>query len=49
MSRLSLYRITINEPYVATVTGYGYGIFAPGRSSYREIADEGDASTEPWM
>ncbi|PPQ87691.1 hypothetical protein CVT25_011458 [Psilocybe cyanescens] len=41
--------ITINEPYVATVTGYGYGIFAPGRSTYREIADEGNSSTEPWI
>ncbi|KAH9477766.1 Beta-glucosidase 1B [Psilocybe cubensis] len=41
--------ITTNEPYVAIVTGYGYGIHAPGRSSYREIADEGDSSTEPWI
>ena len=41
--------ITINEPWVVAAIGYGYGRFAPGRSSDRAISEEGDSTTEPWM
>ncbi|KAG6835811.1 Beta-glucosidase 1B [Arthromyces matolae] len=43
------YRLTINEPWVIAIHGYGHGVFAPGRSSNREISSEGDSSTEPWI
>ena len=32
-------RITLNEPWVISIMGYGNGIFAPGHAS----------NTEPWM
>ncbi|PPQ75617.1 hypothetical protein CVT24_010985 [Panaeolus cyanescens] len=41
--------ITINEPWVVSTLGYGYGVFAPGRSSDRSKSDEGDSATEPWI
>ncbi|KAF8999138.1 beta-glucosidase 1A [Cyathus striatus] len=41
--------ITINEPWCVTTLGYGYGVFAPGRSSNRQRSDEGNTSTEPWI
>ncbi|KAF4616421.1 hypothetical protein D9613_008476 [Agrocybe pediades] len=41
--------ITHNEPWCVSALGYGYARFAPGRSSNREISDEGDSSTEPYI
>ncbi|KAI5118432.1 hypothetical protein M0805_009710 [Coniferiporia weirii] len=41
--------ITFNEPFIVAVLGYGYGNFAPGRSSNRNKSKEGDSSTEPWI
>ncbi|KAF8180352.1 beta-glucosidase 1A [Pholiota molesta] len=41
--------ITINEPWVISVLGYGQGVFAPGRSSNREKSKEGNTSTEPFI
>ncbi|GLB39191.1 putative glycosyl hydrolase 1 family protein [Lyophyllum shimeji] len=41
--------ITHNEPWIISVLGYGYGIFAPGRSSNRERSAEGDSNAEPWI
>lgn len=40
--------ITYNEPGVYTLAGYAAGVHAPGRSSYRDINEEGDSSTEPF-
>lgn len=40
--------ITYNEPGVYTLAGYAAGVHAPGRSSYRNINDHGDSSTEPF-
>lgn len=39
---------TYNEPGVYTLAGYAAGVHAPGRSSFRDINDEGDSSTEPF-
>ncbi|KJA16644.1 glycoside hydrolase family 1 protein [Hypholoma sublateritium FD-334 SS-4] len=41
--------ITINEPWVISVLGYGQGVFAPGRSSNRNKSPEGNTSTEPFI
>ncbi|THH09102.1 hypothetical protein EW145_g2251 [Phellinidium pouzarii] len=41
--------ITFNEPWIVAVLGYGYGVFAPGRSSDRAKSIEGNSSTEPWI
>ncbi|KAF9482714.1 glycoside hydrolase family 1 protein [Pholiota conissans] len=41
--------ITVNEPWVISVLGYGQGVFAPGRSSNREKSAEGNTSTEPFI
>ncbi|KAF8157033.1 beta-glucosidase 1A [Crassisporium funariophilum] len=41
--------ITHNEPWCISVLGYGYGVFAPGRSSNRAKSAEGDSATEPWI
>ncbi|KAI0310299.1 glycoside hydrolase superfamily [Amylostereum chailletii] len=41
--------ITFNEPWCISALGYGYGKFAPGRSSDRAISPEGDSSTEPFI
>ncbi|KAJ3514699.1 hypothetical protein NLJ89_g2221 [Agrocybe chaxingu] len=41
--------ITLNEPWCIAVLGYGYGVFAPGRSSDRTKSPEGNSSTEPWI
>ncbi|TEY48287.1 hypothetical protein BOTCAL_0296g00070 [Botryotinia calthae] len=40
--------ITYNEPGVYTLAGYAAGVHAPGRSSNRELNEEGDSSTEPF-
>lgn len=41
--------ITYNEPGVYTLAGYAAGVHAPARSSNRELNDEGDSSTEPFI
>ncbi|TFK75508.1 beta-glucosidase 1A [Pluteus cervinus] len=41
--------ITLNEPWIVSVHGYGYGTFAPGRSSDRTRSAEGDSTTEPFI
>ncbi|KAL3482324.1 hypothetical protein BJX99DRAFT_242992 [Aspergillus californicus] len=41
--------ITINEPGVYSLAGYAAGVHAPARSSYRDLNDEGDSSTEPFI
>ncbi|PFH46549.1 glycoside hydrolase family 1 protein [Amanita thiersii Skay4041] len=46
---LKTFRITINEPWIVSVLGYGHGVFAPGRTSDRSRSAEGDTSTEPWI
>jgi beta-glucosidase len=42
-------RFPINEPWAISAIGYGYGGYAPGRSSNRKMSPEGNSSTEPWM
>ncbi|KAK6341143.1 hypothetical protein TWF696_008230 [Orbilia brochopaga] len=41
--------ITYNEPGVYSLAGYAAGVHAPGRSSNRELNEEGDSSTEPFI
>ncbi|KAL2834956.1 hypothetical protein BDW59DRAFT_168300 [Aspergillus cavernicola] len=41
--------ITFNEPGVYTLAGYAAGVHAPARSSYRDLNEEGDSSTEPFI
>ncbi|KAK2760124.1 beta-glucosidase [Colletotrichum kahawae] len=41
--------ITYNEPGVYTLAGYAAGVHAPARSSFRELNDEGDSGTEPFI
>ncbi|KAL4962347.1 glycoside hydrolase superfamily [Aspergillus stella-maris] len=41
--------ITFNEPGVYSLAGYAAGVHAPARSSFRELNDEGDSSTEPFI
>lgn len=41
--------ITYNEPGVYTLAGYAAGVHAPARSSFRELNEEGDSSTEPFI
>jgi beta-glucosidase len=41
--------ITVNEPWTISALGYGLGIFAPGRCSYRERCLEGNSSIESYM
>ncbi|KDQ22429.1 glycoside hydrolase family 1 protein [Pleurotus ostreatus PC15] len=41
--------ITLNEPWIISVLGYGHGVFAPGRSSDRSRSEKGDSSIEPWI
>lgn len=41
--------ITYNEPGVYTLAGYAAGVHAPGRSSNRDLNQEGDSSTEPFI
>ncbi|KAH7427249.1 hypothetical protein KP509_10G035600 [Ceratopteris richardii] len=41
--------ITLNEPLRFALFGYGIGIHAPGRTSNRDKASEGDTSTEPYL
>ncbi|KKK17471.1 hypothetical protein ARAM_005164 [Aspergillus rambellii] len=43
------YWITFNEPGVYSLAGYAAGVHAPGRSSYRDLNEEGDSSTEPFI
>ncbi|KAF9493202.1 beta-glucosidase 1A [Pleurotus eryngii] len=35
--------ITLNEPWIISVLGYGHGVFAPGRSSDRSRSEKGDS------
>nr|GAT46320.1 glycoside hydrolase family 1 protein [Mycena chlorophos] len=48
-TKLTLKRLTVNEPWCVAILGYGRGVFAPGRSSDRARSTEGDSSTEPWI
>ncbi|KAG6907815.1 hypothetical protein DXG01_007297 [Tephrocybe rancida] len=41
--------IPINEPWCVSTLGYGYGAFAPGRSSDRKRSLAGNSKTEPFM
>ncbi|ESK96275.1 beta-glucosidase [Moniliophthora roreri MCA 2997] len=41
--------ITFNEPWCISCLGYGYGVFAPGRSSNRNRSEAGDSTREPWI
>ncbi|KAJ0415022.1 glycoside hydrolase superfamily [Aspergillus carlsbadensis] len=41
--------ITLNEPWIVSIHGYGIGIDAPGRSSTNKLCAEGDSSREPWI
>ncbi|KAJ7523015.1 hypothetical protein O6H91_18G034700 [Diphasiastrum complanatum] len=41
--------ITLNEPLQFSVNGYGTGIHAPGRCSYRFVSPAGNSSTEPYL
>ncbi|KAK6067910.1 beta-glucosidase [Seiridium cupressi] len=41
--------ITYNEPGVYTLAGYAAGVHAPARSSFRDLNEEGDSSTEPFI
>ncbi|KAL5340096.1 glycoside hydrolase superfamily [Aspergillus crustosus] len=41
--------ITFNKPGVYSLAGHAAGVHAPVRSSYREINQEGDSSTEPFV
>jgi beta-glucosidase len=41
--------ITYNEPGVYTLAGYAAGVHAPGRSSFRNINEHGNSSTEPFL
>eukprot|EP00249_Psilotum_nudum_P002600 c15718_g1_i3 orf=465-1820(-) len=41
--------ITLNEPALAAMMGYKYGIFAPGRCSDRAMSPVGDSATEPYI
>lgn len=41
--------ITYNEPGVYTLAGYAAGVHAPARSSNRDLNEEGDSSTEPFI
>ncbi|KIM42370.1 glycoside hydrolase family 1 protein [Hebeloma cylindrosporum] len=38
-----------NEPWAISAIGYGYGGYAPGRSSNRKMSPEGNISTEHWI
>ncbi|CAK7225351.1 hypothetical protein SEUCBS140593_005875 [Sporothrix eucalyptigena] len=40
--------ITINEPWIVSVFGYGTGVNAPGRSTTNPDATHGDSAREPW-
>ncbi|KAL4878698.1 hypothetical protein BJY04DRAFT_209176 [Aspergillus karnatakaensis] len=40
--------ITFNEPGVYSLAGYAAGVHAPARSSFRDLNEEGDSSTEPF-
>lgn len=41
--------MTFTEPWIVSVFGYNRGVFAPGRSSDRSTAPEGDSSRECWI
>ncbi|KAL3496887.1 hypothetical protein BJX62DRAFT_221796 [Aspergillus germanicus] len=41
--------ITFNEPGVYSLAGYAAGVHAPARSSFRDLNEEGDSSTEPFI
>ncbi|KAH6869679.1 putative beta-glucosidase [Thelonectria olida] len=41
--------MTFTEPWIVSVFGYNRGVFAPGRSSDRSMAPEGDSSRECWV
>ncbi|GAB7335005.1 hypothetical protein MBLNU13_g06869t2 [Cladosporium sp. NU13] len=41
--------ITLNEPWIISIHGYGIGIDAPGRSSTNKACSVGDSATEPWI
>ena len=41
--------MTFNEAMSVAQGGYNYGIHAPGRCSDRNICDEGDSATEPFI
>ncbi|KAL5043772.1 hypothetical protein BDW71DRAFT_199500 [Aspergillus fruticulosus] len=41
--------ITFNEPGVYSLAGYAAGVHAPARSSFRDLNEEGNSSTEPFI
>ncbi len=41
--------ITINEPWTISALGYGLGLFAPGRCSFRGRCSHGNSSTESYV
>jgi len=43
------YWLTFNEPWSFVVSGYNSGNFPPGRCSDRNVCEEGDSSTEPYI
>jgi beta-glucosidase len=41
--------LTINEPNIYSILGHAIGAHSPGRSSNRDISEEGDSLVEPFL